>query len=92
MKLPRPLCIFVVYCICIARAQEECEKETDFMCRSDKKCIDSSLMCNKKFECDDRSDEENCSKYIRFIQFGIIEISQFVERLMHAMSDIRMKF
>lgn len=41
---------------------EECPKETDFMCRSDKTCIDSELMCNQHFDCDDHSDEENCGK------------------------------
>lgn len=69
MKLRSLLCIAVVYGLRITQALEfhgdvECENETDFMCRSDKKCIDSALMCNKKFDCEDRSDEEGCSKCI----------------------------
>lgn len=66
MKLRSLLWIVVIYSIRNARAleilDEGCEKETDFMCRSDKKCIDSSLMCDKKFDCEDKSDEESCSK------------------------------
>lgn len=63
MKLPRLLCIVVIYNICVVLAQEECADEADFMCRSDKKCINSTLVCNQRSDCNDNSDEENCSKY-----------------------------
>lgn len=43
-------------------AFEECENELDFMCRSDKTCIDSKKMCDKKHDCEDGSDEEDCGK------------------------------
>lgn len=58
----RLLCLAFVSLIYKNVAAQDCETDTDFMCRSDKKCIDSSLMCDKKFDCDDRSDEENCGK------------------------------
>lgn len=74
MKLRSLLCIVVIYSVRVARAQEdECERETDFMCRSDKKCIDSALMCDKKFDCEDQSDEESCGKCILLKNFGIHE-------------------
>lgn len=65
-----------------AKAEDECEKETDFMCRSEKKCIDSSLMCDKKFDCEDQSDEESCGKcswypienFIKFSMYWKIEL------------------
>lgn len=57
----RLLCVGILSIVCLnVAASDECEKDTDFICRSDKKCIDSALMCDRKFDCDDHSDEENC--------------------------------
>lgn len=53
--------IFCIVCLNVIAA-EECEKDTDFMCHSDSKCIDSALMCNHKHDCSDGSDEEDCGK------------------------------
>lgn len=57
--------LFFVGIVCIwphSVAAKECETDTDFMCRSDGKCIDSALMCNRRQDCSDGSDEENCGK------------------------------
>lgn len=63
MELPKGLlCLVIIYNIWIVSAQE-CANENDFNCRITKICIDSSLVCDKKYDCADRSDEENCSKY-----------------------------
>lgn len=60
----RLLCIGFLSIACLnLSAAEECPKENDFMCRSDKRCIDSALMCNKENDCADHSDEENCGKF-----------------------------
>lgn len=58
--------LFSVAILCIIWphliAARECEDDADFMCRSDGKCIESTLMCDHKFDCLDHSDEENCGK------------------------------
>lgn len=49
----------IVYLMCMA---ESCDKDTEFKCHSDEKCIDASLRCNQAFDCDDQSDELNCGE------------------------------
>lgn len=77
----RLLCIVIVSSLWQhVYSAEQCEKDTDFMCHSDKRCIDSKLMCDKNFDCADRSDEANCGKlacakgvfiHIGFIRFKV---------------------
>lgn len=61
MRIPWLLCIVIISSTTIVWAQEECPNETDFRCRSNQ-CINATLVCNKKFDCDDHSDEENCGE------------------------------
>lgn len=58
--------VLILYVLAIALSvcsAEICAKNSGFKCHSDKKCIDRSLTCNGAFDCDDRSDEENCSEW-----------------------------
>lgn len=62
IRFRKIICNLAILIVIVNCGAEECEKETDFMCRHDKKCIDAALMCDKRFDCDDQSDEENCGK------------------------------
>lgn len=56
-------CFLITFLLCLKVNGEICPKETDFRCHSDDKCIDSTLMCNQIFDCDDHSDEKNCGNF-----------------------------
>lgn len=56
------LCIVIICSSYIVLAQEQCPDENDFRCRTNNQCINATLVCDKKFDCADHSDEEDCGK------------------------------
>ncbi|KAM8967148.1 MAM and LDL-receptor class A domain-containing protein 1 [Pelodytes ibericus] len=49
-------------CSTVGEVPGKCPTDTDFVCRN-KKCIESHLVCDYKGDCEDLSDEADCSKY-----------------------------
>ncbi|KAM4705173.1 MAM and LDL-receptor class A domain-containing protein 1 [Rhinophrynus dorsalis] len=49
-------------CSTVGEVPGKCPTETDFVCRN-KKCIESHLVCDYKPDCEDLSDETDCSEY-----------------------------
>ncbi|NP_001297043.1 MAM and LDL-receptor class A domain-containing protein 1 precursor [Xenopus tropicalis] len=49
-------------CSILGEEPGKCLTDTDFRCRN-KKCIESHLVCDYKPDCEDLSDETNCSEY-----------------------------
>ena len=42
---------------------EECSSDRYFSCANGGGCITWSYLCDGKYDCEDHSDEENCSEY-----------------------------
>lgn len=78
------LCVTTV-CILFVSASAQCADEVNFVCRSDKKCISAALVCDRKFDCDDHSDEETCSRYTVFCMNSTVSCisSEFFEVVTH---------
>ncbi|XP_063781223.1 MAM and LDL-receptor class A domain-containing protein 1 [Pseudophryne corroboree] len=50
-------------CSTFGEVPGKCLEDTDFRCKN-KKCIESHLVCDYKYDCKDFSDEADCSEYI----------------------------
>ncbi|XP_053323010.1 MAM and LDL-receptor class A domain-containing protein 1 isoform X2 [Spea bombifrons] len=51
-----------INCSTLGELSGKCPADTDFVCKN-KKCIESHLVCDYKPDCEDLSDETDCSKY-----------------------------
>ena len=39
-------------------------REDEFRCDHDRRCISQRWLCDDDFDCNDKSDEQNCGKFI----------------------------
>ncbi|KAM3929531.1 MAM and LDL-receptor class A domain-containing protein 1 isoform 2-T2 [Leptodactylus fuscus] len=51
-----------LYCSPLGEEPGKCPKDTDFICKN-QKCVESHLVCDYKSDCEDASDEADCSEY-----------------------------
>lgn len=69
-KTPVPNCM----CWCVA-SHQPC-RSVEFMCSSGF-CINASWRCDGEFDCDDQSDEKNCSEWLRTAEQLVVYLQNY---------------
>lgn len=64
------------FCVCSCVASHQPCRSVEFMCSSGM-CINAGWRCDGEFDCDDQSDEKNCSKWLICIAFDLVFVSFF---------------